>query len=256
MRYLKWQIPALLFLLVLLGIAGYLVLTRWDTSPEGYAYFFSSSDLDIPIPSPTVTPNATMLEQTIRSADASAYPIITEHVLERTDLPTAQRVALLLQLLERVSTAPSALPVVPTSYLAPTSISKWQIARALGDLGGDARTPLIHAIPTLVGEQRGWAITGLGYTGSPDAVPLLRELLTSSRQGDIRATAAYQLGVLKAHEAIPELRRALTDTYHVSTGGEQASILYPVREQAAGALVELGVKVERTGDGSYRIVQE
>lgn len=256
MRRMTWLLPALLLLLVLAGLAAYLVLTRWDTSPEGYSYFFSSSDADIPVPTPTVTPNAVTLEQTIQSADGSTYPIIVDTLSERTDLPPAQRVTLLLSLLDRVSTNPSTLPVVHTTYLSPNNLAKGQIARALGDLGEDARPPLLQAIPTLSGEEREWAILGLGYTGSHDAVPLLRELLATSKQGDIRATAAHQLGVLKANEAIPDLRGALTDTYQVSIGGEQATVLYPVREQAAGALAELGVKVERTGDDSYRIVEE
>ena len=61
--------------------------------------------------------------------------------------------------------------------------------------------------------------------------------------------SARVLGLLGYREAIPALQAALEDPY-VSEGEDSLGTytIYPVREQAAGALEALGVTVERDGD--------
>lgn len=72
----------------------------------------------------------------------------------------------------------------------------------------------------------------------------------------MRSDAAYLLGELEAHEAIPDLRQAALDTYLVDVdnldGG--ATELYPVRVSAMKALEELGLTVELTEEGEYRVL--
>jgi HEAT repeat protein len=65
-------------------------------------------------------------------------------------------------------------------------------------------------------------------------------------------TAARYLGYFKDRDAIPALRQALNDPHRAislsDTPGMPNQPFYPVREQAARALRELGLKVERRGD--------
>ena len=60
----------------------------------------------------------------------------------------------------------------------------------------------------------------------------------------------------EAREAIPDLRQALTDPYRVTVESHHGRTreLYPVRDQALGALEELGLTVELTGESEYRVV--
>jgi HEAT repeat protein len=86
----------------------------------------------------------------------------------------------------------------------------------------------------------------------PIAVLLLLAALAAPADADVRMTAARYLGWLHDREAMPVLRSALADTASATAVsdivGRPPVRFYPVREQAAGALEIMGVKVERRGD--------
>lgn len=101
-----------------------------------------------------------------------------------------------------------------------------------------------------------WVILARGYTRDEPAVPGLMGLLSNSLFGEVRADAAYLLGILNAQEAFSVLEKALDDPYVLEfTYRGRPVRLYRVREQALGALEMLGHTVEDTADGGYRIIR-
>lgn len=84
-------------------------------------------------------------------------------------------------------------------------------ARALGHLGDPkAIPPLIDTVPTLQGEARVAAFEALAALKAREAVPVARHALSDSDQR-VRRWAAVLLREVDAKEALPELRQALRD---------------------------------------------
>lgn len=84
-------------------------------------------------------------------------------------------------------------------------------ARALGHLGDPkAIPPLIDTVPTLQGEARVAAFEALAALKAREAVPVARHALSDPDQR-VRRWAAALLREVDAKEAMPELRQALSD---------------------------------------------
>lgn len=175
---------------------------------------------------------------------------------DRQDIPAPARLTLLLDALEREINQPTLGPAPRGTYLSTTEWLRYVYTRALGKLAPQALETLRQAVNQQTGEVRARAVLALGYAGQRDAIPELQALLRTSTVGDVRSDAAYLLGELEAHEAIPDLRQAALDTYLVDVdnldGG--ATELYPVRVSAMKALEELGLTVELTEEGEYRVL--
>lgn len=101
--------------------------------------------------------------------------------------------------------------------------SALRIADILAGLGQAAVQPLLHEFPRLPPLARVPAIDILGRLRSPEAVPLLTELLLDADE-NARARAAHSLGVIGDPRATPPLIRALEDP------------AWPVRAMAAKAI--------------------
>ena len=101
--------------------------------------------------------------------------------------------------------------------------SALRIADILSGLGQAAVQPLLQEFPRLPPRARVPAIDILGRLRSPDAVPLLVQLLSDADE-NARARAAHSLGVIGDPRAAPDLIRGLADP------------AWPVRAMAAKAL--------------------
>jgi HEAT repeat protein len=173
-------------------------------------------------------------------------------VLETRELPQPRRAELLLDALGQEISTPASAPPLTGSYLPRTGVHRLHYVHLIEDLGPAAAGPARNAMQKESGARREWATIALGAAGGRDAAPALRQLLRSSSEAAVRMSAAYFLGRLSDRSAIDDLRAALGDsaTARIMSDdtGTRGRTLYPVREQAAGALMVLGVKVERNGN--------
>jgi len=143
------------------------------------------------------------------------------------------------------------------SYLGISEIIRLQLTRKLGEMSSADPRLLRDQLDDASGAARDHLLISLGYAGDREVAGELRRLLAEASDPLIRMDAARVLGLLEAQEARPELESALTDPYQVrfrDSLGEAE--IYPVREQAAGALKRLGVPISRTDDGGFRIGEE
>ena len=176
---------------------------------------------------------------------------------QRDDIPAPAKAQLLLGAIEREIRQPTPGPA-RGSYLTATEWSSYVYTRALGKVAPKALDTLRDAATDETGELRARAVLALGYAGQREVIPDLQDLLRVSTIGDVRSEAAHLLGELQAEEAIPDLRQAALDTHSVTIeslggGGRQ---FFPVRESALRALQKLGLTIELTEEGEYRIVDQ
>jgi HEAT repeat protein len=101
--------------------------------------------------------------------------------------------------------------------------SALRLADILAGLGQAAVQPLLQEFPRLPAQARVAAIDILGRLRSPEAVPLMTQLLLDADE-NARARAAHSLGVIGDPRAAPALIRALEDP------------AWPVRAMAAKAI--------------------
>jgi len=170
---------------------------------------------------------------------------------ENPGIPAPRKAELLLDALQQEINSPAPLPSPAGSYLPLTGVIRLHYVHLIEDLGANASAPARAAISRQTGLAREWASIAWGASGAQDAAAPLRELLRTSRDPEIRMAAAYFLGQLGDRSAVGDLKQALSDqaTAQVkSDAGEPPRSLYPVREQAAGALGTLGLEVERNGN--------
>jgi len=207
----------------------------------------SSVSLEPPAP-----PDAAGLAATLRDSSWQARLGAVGALRGRTDIPVARRAEILLQGLAREIAQPTESLPFPGSYLPATSTFRLQFLWGMEWLGRDAIGPARQAAERAGGETREWMLLTQAGAGDIQASPGLRELLRTSRQGPVRMTAARLLGRLRDRSALPDLQAALKDSFTAITEAGDLDVpshsFYPVREQAAGALQALGVKVERRGN--------
>jgi HEAT repeat protein len=175
---------------------------------------------------------------------------------QRDDIPAPIKAQLLLDAIEREIRQPT-LGAAQGSYLTATEWSSYVYTRALGKIAPGALAALRDTATNETGELRARAVLALGYAGQREVIADLQDLLRSSAIGDVRSEAAHLLGDLGAQEAIPDLRQAALDTHSVrvdSPGGGRK--FFPVRESALRALESLGLTIELTEEGEYRIVEQ
>ena len=215
---------------------------------------------EVPVAAPSEGPEApsplAALEQALEDEDWQRRLETAWQLSDRQDIAAPKRAELLLGAVEREVAEPTPGPPPYGTYLSRSEWLTFHYTRALGELGPEALEPVRRAVAEETGELRARALLALGYAGQREVVLDLREVLRTSQDGELRTDAAYLLGRLGAREAIPDLRQALTDPYRVTVESHHGRTreLYPVRDQALGALEELGLTVELTGEGEYRVV--
>lgn len=108
-----------------------------------------------------------------------------------------------------------------------------------------------------------YTLLALGSLGEKEVfLDVLALFKAEDSDGFLRRKAARALGKLKNKSAIPDLKRALEDDFHVTyrtSVSDKPQTIHPVRESAFRALQALGVEVVFEGivDGNriYRVVK-
>jgi len=141
----------------------------------------------------------------------------------------------------------------PRGYTTSTEYLKRQYLFALEDLEDSVIQVLKKELTAAGGGYRDRIIIALGCKKDSSVFNQLIGILTNSKDGFIRADAAYALGKLGNKEATPFLEKALNDSFvrdiHSSiTEPGIENIIYPVREEAFCALRKLGINVRREGN--------
>jgi HEAT repeat protein len=197
----------------------------------------------------TPTPDAETLAQGLQAETWTERLAVAWTISERDDIAVDERVDLLMAGLEHEVAVPSQGAPPVGAYLASGPMMRLQFGRRLAELGPEAAPHLRDAVENAQGEARQHALVALAYLGEEDVIPQVRELLRTAKSPVVRMDAARALGEAGATEAIPDLTAALDDPVVIqATGDTGPYTIYPVREQAAGALIKLGVNVERDGD--------
>ncbi|MHB0875875.1 MAG: HEAT repeat domain-containing protein [Anaerolineae bacterium] len=208
-------------------------------------------------PAPTATPNADALRGLLSSEDWQDRQAVAQLLPTRTDIAASERAEMLLAAVATEVYGPIEADAPNGAYLSASSLLRLSYTRSLGALGPDALAALREAMASETPAVAERAVLALGYAGDRSVLPQLRALLTDTDDGDVRMLAAFLLGELRDRDAIPALQQALEDGYSVYYEGDAdvAVTLYPVREQAFGALRKLGIEVQRLEDGSYAVRQ-
>jgi HEAT repeat protein len=113
------------------------------------------------------------------------------------------------------------------------------------------------------GEFRKNLVITLGLLGEQEIYADLLQIAAADENPWLRTWAIDGLGKVGNKRAIPLLKEALEDSFHVDScsdvqappGFEEWNVSYPIRNAAFSALTKLGVKVESKGKGIYKIVE-
>ena len=163
-------------------------------------------------------------------------------------------------------------------YATPTVYIQGQYIFALRDVGAEAIPHLrkhleqlkvsVQNISLSLGnteslnvEELQYTLIALGWLGDKEVFPDILEILENEKiDGYMRQKAAMALGEINNRAAIPALKRALKDDFHVNyTSLTLPKTTYPVRGAAYSALRKFGFEFELINDRQqwdYRIVKE
>jgi hypothetical protein len=206
-------------------------------------------------PRSTATPGIDGLAYLLTHEDYDLRLATAKTLVKRDDLSVEDRVTLLVGALSAESSSPSPDdPPVPESYLTPGEGLRLAMARSLTALGPDALPAVQAALAGADGLAREHILVALAYLGDADVLPEVRDLVISSGDVAVRMDAARALGLAGDSGAIPALKQALADpALAEGTDSLGEFTIYPVREQAASALVALGVRVTRGENETFTV---
>jgi HEAT repeat protein len=206
------------------------------------------------MPMPTATPNAAGMANMLKG-ELFAYKLSAARLLgARSDIPIKKRVQMLVEAISAEVVTPTTGVTVQNSYLEAGQVLRLILVRSLSELGDTAISDLRQAVQNADGVTREHLLVALVYLGDKDSLLEVRDLVTGSSDPVVRMDAARALGIVKDQQAIPMLVEALQDDFLVNAQDSLGAFsAYPVREQAAGALDLLGVKVTRISDGSFTV---
>lgn len=160
------------------------------------------------------------------------------------------RVDEVLNALKKEIQKPSSLEKLRGSYATVTEYIRRQYILALSDIGYQAIPYLKQALTesTSIIEKQ-YMLIALGFLKDEEVFSELCDMVINEKEGYIRYGAARALGNIGNKDAIPLLLEMLHDPFVVPSGldvfipGMDTSITYPVRDEAAGSLRQLGIKV-------------
>jgi len=203
---------------------------------------------------PLPTPDAQTLAQQFQEGDSAQRLAAAWSLPGRDDLSLKTRAALLVEGLEGELAAPTEDAPLKDTYLPASALVRLHYTRVLSELGPAAIPALRAQLDSASSGAREHLLVALAYAGDGDVLPQVRELVTQAVDPIVRMDAARALGQAGDQDAVSQLQAALADPYVVTAVDDLgAYTIYPVREQAAGALRALGMAVERRGDGEFEI---
>lgn len=245
---MRWMV---LLIVLLLPAAG---CGRTPAEPEVNGDREDAEDMDTQM-YPLLGLDAGELAQMMQGDDWHLRLAAGATLAVREDIPLPERVELLLQALEHEIESPARGPISPgVGYMPAEEYARLNLARSLTELGPEAVPSLRRAAGAASAGARDFLLIALADLGDQDTAPPVRDLLAHSPNPWLRMAAANVLGVLGDRESIPLLTAALQDPFMTTAESCIQQIdLFPVRESAAAALRELGVAVERRGDGIFEI---
>jgi len=202
-------------------------------------------------PTPEPTPNAAGIEAML-TGESFAYRLSAARLLGgRKDIPAPERVRMLAAALSAEVESPSEGATVRDNYLQDGQVLRLVLTRSISQVGERGLDAARKAASEAEGIAREHLLVALVYMGDKDALPEVRALVTDAADPVVRMDAARALGEARDKLAREALIQALQDDYLVHGADSLGEFdIYPVREQAAGALNKLGVKVSRQADGS------
>lgn len=208
-----------------------------------------------PAPAPTPTPDADALARTLEGDEVPYRLSIARTLAQREDIPVERRAEMLVTALAAEAAAPSTdAPRIRDTYLTPDGVLRLGLVRGLSELGAGALPTVRQAAEGANGVAREHLLVARAYLGDTEAFPAVREVLRASGDPVARMDAARALGVAGDREAIPDLVQALEDPYRVEARDSLGEFtIYPVREQAVGALDALGVAVTRQTSDTFTV---
>ncbi len=174
-------------------------------------------------------------------------------VADDPEIPMEKRIGLLARALAK-EVARSDSARWEGSYLSRTDLVRIQSTRILGELATANPELLRERWRQASGAAGERLALALAYAGDKTPIPEIRRLLQQSDDPIVRMDAARALGILGASDAIPDLIAALQDPYTAHTKDHLGdTAIQPVREQAAGALRRLGVRISRDTSGDFQV---
>ncbi len=199
------------------------------------------------------------------------------------DISPQIRVNVLTTVLSKEIEDPCSLNLIPNGYLTLSGYLQRQYIFALVDIGFEAIPNLRRHLKHLelrmelgsgslgkpqsvkhrsnVVVEKQLTLCTLGFHRDKTVFPEVMDIFLETEDGYVRSLAAMALEKLNNRAAIPALKRALKDDFHVTfttcvvrRNSGNRRIIYPVREAASSSLRAMGVKVVRKGN-NFRVVQ-
>ncbi len=180
----------------------------------------------------------------------------TRSLAKNKSIPVHTRVKIQILMLAKELEEPTSHERIHGGIASITEYLQGQYIRALADIGSEAIPFLRQHLQVLEKAKKKTRVLesqctllSLGLLKADRVRPHIEEILLKDKDGMQRALAAYVLDKMEDKAAIPALIKALRDDFHVKHKRYDGQLIdyYPVREQAAGALRKLGVKLERNG---------
>jgi HEAT repeat protein len=243
-------------LLVALGV----FVSRWhragpsDLASALTAAQGAAANVTAATPQPTATPDANGMSYLLSHEAYGRRLWATLALATRDDIPAELRASMLADALAAEVGDPSSdAPPVKDVYLPPDSLLRLRITRVLSEMQG-ALPATQEALAGADGLTREHLLVALAYQGDPDVLPEVRDLVLHSQDVAVRMDAARALGMAGDEDAIPVLVQALTDPELIHARDSMGEYkIYPVRDQAAGSLGQLGVVLTLLPGQEYRV---
>lgn len=184
-------------------------------------------------------------------------------------IATATKVSLILDAMKEICEKPMAIEEIKGEGMSMplTEHIKSLYRSAILNMGDSAILPLKEKIGKEKNEFGKNLIVTIGLLGEQSVYHDLMDIATNDENVWLRASAIGGLGAIRDKEAIPFLKKALSDNSKVAIktdvitpntykdeNGYFYYDCYPVRQEAASALRKLGVKVKKEGN-EYKIIE-
>lgn len=187
----------------------------------------------------------------------------TSWVVALDNNDTSKAVADLISALENEFEYPSSKEQIRQSWMTHSDLALKRYILTLGQIGPSISDQLRDTMGSLPFQTKNSVIISLGIQGDSTTKDDLRTIVSSNESPDLRAYAVIALRQFRDTTDIELFKGALADTFgvrvyrdYILEDGNDYDDIYPVREEAAGALREMGFTVTRDYNGNFTINEE